>query len=99
MAASSSLGKISSRTRQAAAFTSLEPVVASACPMLLVIFMPVSFSSMSPTTSPRRSYDASRRREQAAATRQRIVEAAAALFVERGYTGATVPAIAAAAEV
>jgi AcrR family transcriptional regulator len=54
---------------------------------------------MSPTTSPRRSYDASRRREQAAATRHRIVEAAAALFVERGYTGTTVPAIAAAAEV
>jgi AcrR family transcriptional regulator len=54
---------------------------------------------MSPATTPRRSYDASRRREQAAATRHRIIEAAALLFVDRGYAGTTIPAIAAAAGV
>ena len=54
---------------------------------------------MSPDTTPRRRYDASRRREQAAATRHRIVEAAAELFVERGYAGTTIPAIAAGAGV
>ncbi len=54
---------------------------------------------MSPDTTPKRRYDASRRREQAAGTRHRIVEAAAALFVERGYAGTTIPAIAAGAGV
>ena len=54
---------------------------------------------MSPDTTPRRRYDASRRREHAAATRHRIVEAAAELFVERGYAGTTIPAIAAGAGV
>jgi AcrR family transcriptional regulator len=47
----------------------------------------------------RRKYDSQRRREQAAATRARIVEAAQRLFVERGYAGATIPAIAAEAGV
>lgn len=47
----------------------------------------------------RRRYDATRRREQAARTRARIVEAAARLFVERGYAGTTIPAIAAGAGV
>jgi AcrR family transcriptional regulator len=54
---------------------------------------------MSTDTTPRRRYDASRRREQAAATRHRIVEAAARLFVDHGYAGTTVPAIAAGAGV
>jgi AcrR family transcriptional regulator len=42
----------------------------------------------------RRRYDATRRREQAAHTRSRIVEVAGRLFVERGYAGTTIPAIA-----
>ena len=54
---------------------------------------------MSDSTTPRRRYDATRRRRQAAETRHRIVETAARLFVEHGYTGTTVPAIAAAADV
>lgn len=44
----------------------------------------------------RRPYDATRRRARAAQTRARIVETAARLFVEKGYVGTTVPAIAAA---
>lgn len=47
----------------------------------------------------RRRYDATRRRQQSARTRARIVEAAARLFVERGYAGTTIPAIAAEAGV
>src|SRR5689334_1899594 len=41
-----------------------------------------------------RSYVSRLRQEQAAATRQRVVTAAAALFAERGYAGTTLPAIA-----
>jgi AcrR family transcriptional regulator len=47
----------------------------------------------------RRTYDATRRRAQAAQTRARIIDAAARLFVARGYAGATIPAIAAEAGV
>lgn len=47
----------------------------------------------------RRKYDSPVRRAQAAGTRARIVEAARHLFVEHGYRGATVPAIAAEAGV
>lgn len=47
----------------------------------------------------RRKYDAPQRRAQAARTRANIVEAAGRLFVERGYAGATIPAIAAEAGV
>ena len=47
----------------------------------------------------RRKYDSQLRREQAARTRARIVEVAHRLFVERGYAGATIPAIAAEAGV
>ncbi len=54
---------------------------------------------MSDSATPRRPYDASRRRQQAAYTRYRIVDSAALLFVEHGYTGTTIPAIAAAAGV
>jgi AcrR family transcriptional regulator len=55
------------------------------------------------STPERRSYDARRRRERAeaekAATRTRVVEAARALFVERGYRATTITDIARAAGV
>ena len=47
----------------------------------------------------RRKYDSRLRRAHAAQTRERIVEAAGRLFIERGYAGATIPAIAAEAGV
>jgi AcrR family transcriptional regulator len=47
----------------------------------------------------RRRYDAPLRRAQAASTRARIGEAARRLFVEHGYAGTTIPAIAAEAGV
>lgn len=49
---------------------------------------------MSENARPRRRYDATRRREKAAQTRVRIVEAASRAFVEHGYAGATIPLIA-----
>ena len=45
-----------------------------------------------------RPYDNSRRQAQVRATRLRIIEAAKALFIERGYPAATLEAIAAAAD-
>ena len=56
--------------------------------------MAVSFSSMSDPATPRRSYDATRRNQQALETRDRVVSAAAQVFIEHGYTGATIPMIA-----
>jgi AcrR family transcriptional regulator len=47
----------------------------------------------------RAKYHSERRQEQAQATRQAIIEAARALFVEHGYAGTTVADIAAAARV
>ncbi len=47
----------------------------------------------------RRSYDATTRQSQSAATRQRIVDAARALILERGYRATTIAAIAARAGV
>ena len=47
----------------------------------------------------RRKYDSPLRRAQVATTRARIAEAARRLFVEHGYAGATIPAIAAEAGV
>lgn len=47
----------------------------------------------------RRPYRSRRRREQASATRSAILEAAGELFQERGYSGTTIEAIAAAAGV
>ena len=44
--------------------------------------------------SPTRKYDSSRRKEQARRTRLQITEAARQLFLERGYSGATIEAIA-----
>ena len=46
-----------------------------------------------------RRYDATRRREQKARTRTRVIEAAARVFLEAGYVGATMPRIAAEAGV
>lgn len=54
---------------------------------------------MSGSTRPTRRYDNTRRRAHAQATRARIVEAATKVFLEHGYVGATVPAIAAEAGV
>jgi AcrR family transcriptional regulator len=47
----------------------------------------------------RRVYDSPRRREQAWATRRAILDAARALFIERGYVGTTIDAIAARATI
>jgi AcrR family transcriptional regulator len=54
---------------------------------------------MSEPVKPRRRYDSSRRQAQAQNTRLRILEAAYALFTERGFAGTTIAAIAAAADV
>jgi AcrR family transcriptional regulator len=54
---------------------------------------------MSSTSPPRRSYDAPRRREQAAATRQAVITAARELFEREGYPATSVAAIAKAAQV
>ena len=54
---------------------------------------------MSENARPRRRYDAPRRRERAALTRRRLIEAATRLFLSRGYVGTTIPAIAAEAGV
>jgi AcrR family transcriptional regulator len=48
---------------------------------------------------PRRRYDARRRQAQATQTRQDILAAARGIFLEHGYTGATVASIARAADV
>jgi len=45
-------------------------------------------------TALKRAYDSTSRREGADATRQAILRAAQAIFLERGYAGATMPAIA-----
>jgi AcrR family transcriptional regulator len=45
-------------------------------------------------TRTKRTYNSSRRKEQALQTRRQIVEAARPLFIERGYAGATIDAIA-----
>jgi AcrR family transcriptional regulator len=52
-----------------------------------------------PPPVPRRQYDSSRRKAAAAETRAAIVRAARRLFLDRGYAGATMPAIADAAGV
>lgn len=54
---------------------------------------------MSESTSEKRKYDATSRRLRAARTRDRVIEVAARVFLEYGYAGATVPAIAAEAGV
>jgi TetR/AcrR family transcriptional regulator, regulator of autoinduction and epiphytic fitness len=54
---------------------------------------------MTDDVKPRRAYRSTRRAEQSAQTRRDIVMAAGGLFRERGYTGASMPAIAEAAGV
>ena len=49
---------------------------------------------MSPRKPSKRAYNSSRRQAQARETRRQIVEAARRLFLERGYSGATIEAIA-----
>ena len=49
--------------------------------------------------APKRAYDATGRRAAAGLTRRRILQAARALFVERGYAATTMTAIAEAADV
>ena len=56
-------------------------------------------AKMSEGVKLRRTYDSSRRREQALETRRRVLEGARELFVEEGFVGATIEAIAARAEV
>ena len=54
---------------------------------------------MSQNASPKRRYDGTRRRSRAEATRTRVVDAATRVFLEHGFVGATIPAIAAEAAV
>ncbi len=54
---------------------------------------------MSEVVNRRRSYDSSRRKEQAAENRARVLRAASSRFLEDGYATATIPAIAADAGV
>ncbi len=61
--------------------------------------MEVSFYLMSRNTTPRRRYDGASRRRQAEQTRARVIAAATRVFLEHGYTGATIPVIAAEAGV
>jgi TetR/AcrR family transcriptional regulator of autoinduction and epiphytic fitness len=49
---------------------------------------------MSQTQKPRRPYRSTRRQEQARQTRRQILAAAGKLFIEKGYSGATIEAIA-----
>lgn len=52
-----------------------------------------------PDVKPRRSYDSTRRREQARRSRSRVIQAAEEMFLRDGYSSTTVQAIAAAAGV
>jgi AcrR family transcriptional regulator len=49
---------------------------------------------MAAPVNPRRGYDSPRRREQAAETRRKILDAAGQLFCEHGYAATSMPAIA-----
>src|SRR6266536_2649641 len=53
---------------------------------------------MAERVKPRRSYHSPRRQQQAAATRQAILEAALRLFEQRGYPATTMEQVAAVAE-
>lgn len=49
---------------------------------------------MSETARAKRRYDSSGRRRRAEATHERVISSAAQVFLDRGYVGATIPAIA-----
>jgi len=49
---------------------------------------------MAQPAQPKRKYNSTRRQAQAGETRRQIIAAARVLFIERGYTGATIEAIA-----
>src|SRR2546427_12008974 len=59
----------------------------------------MSIPPNSPHVKPPRRYDSTRRRAQAAQTRQDILKAALQLFLESGYAGTTINDVAAAAGV
>src|SRR5437773_10891325 len=59
----------------------------------------MSIPPNSPHVKPPRRYDSTRRRAQAAQTRQDILKAALQLFLEGGYAGTTINDVAAAAGV
>src|SRR5690349_18772487 len=63
------------------------------------VFMSVRVHRMSDEVKPRRRYDSTRRRAQAEQTRRDIVRAARRQFLERGFAGATLAAVAAEAGV
>jgi AcrR family transcriptional regulator len=54
---------------------------------------------MNDRTDVKRAYDSPLRKAQAAATRRAIIDAAAALFIDRGYVATSIDAIAEAAGV
>src|SRR5258708_1996178 len=54
---------------------------------------------MTNSSKPKRTYNSTRRQAQARQTRQQIADAARKLFSQRGYTGATIEAIAQEASV
>lgn len=54
---------------------------------------------LNPNTPTKRTYNSSRRKQQALLTQRQIIEAARTLFIARGYSGATMDAIAQAAGV
>jgi AcrR family transcriptional regulator len=55
--------------------------------------------TMNEVVKPRRPYDATTRQTQSAATRQRIIDAARELILDRGYRATTIAAIASRADV
>ena len=59
----------------------------------------MSIPSNRPSVKPRRRYDSTRRRAQAAQTHQDILNTALQLFLKHGYAGTTISSVAAAAAV
>src|ERR1035437_1549459 len=59
----------------------------------------VTLRTTRPVVKPKRTYDARRRQEAAAATRHRVTEAAERRFLSEGYGATTIAAVAADADV